>query len=93
MLLHQPNREDRLSRSKYRRQKGSNRGAKIITAVFSIVIVLSFILSLVGPQTFRGSADPTPFPTRIIATAVPIASSTPTAEVPTPLAVTPTPSQ
>lgn len=83
-----------MSRSKSRRRKSSNRSAKIITAVFSIVIVLSFILSLVGPQTFRGSSDPTPFPTRIIATAVPtIASPTPTAAVPTPLAVTPTPSQ
>ena len=89
-----------MSRSRRsRKQQRSNRSAKILTTVFSIIIVVSFILSLVGPEVFRGSVDPTPFPTRVIPTSPPInsptpsSSATPTAGVPTPVMVTPTPSQ
>jgi hypothetical protein len=79
-----------LSRSKYSRRRRSNRSARIITVVFSIVVVLSFVLSLVGPYTFQRPDEPTPLPTRVIPTVAPVASPTPTAEVPTPVIVTPT---
>jgi hypothetical protein len=81
-----------VSRSKYRRN--SNRSAKILTTVFSVIIVLSFILSLVGPQVFRGSSQPTPVPTPVFSTPLPVASPTPsptaTPGIPTPVVVTPT---
>lgn len=89
-----------MSRSRRsRKQQRSNRSARILTTLFSIIIVLSFVLSLVGPEVFRGSADPTAFPTRVFPTPLPInsptpfSSATPTAGIPTPVIVTPTPSQ
>jgi cytoskeletal protein RodZ len=81
-----------VSRSKYKRR--SNRSAKILTTIFSLVIVLSFVLSLLGPYVFRDSDKPTPVPTRVFPTVAPLSSptpsSTPTAGVPTPVIVTPT---
>lgn len=82
--------------SRPRSRRRSNRSAKIITTAFSLVIVISFVLSLVGPNAFRRSADPTPFPTREFPTITPspspapIASATPTGGVPTPVIVIPT---
>lgn len=84
-----------MSRSSYKRR--SNRSAKIITTVFSIIVVLSFVLSLIGPQVFQRSNEPTPFPTLVFPTSVllssPTPSPTPTPGVPTPIVVTPTPNQ
>jgi hypothetical protein len=84
-----------VGRSKYRR--GSKRSAKILTTVFSIVVVLSVVLSLVGTFLLRDSGEPPPPPTRVIPTRVPLDSptpsaiaTTPTAGIPTPVLVTPT---
>ena len=57
-------------------KRSSNRSARILTTVFSIIIVLTFVLSLVGPEVFRGSPEPTSIPTRALPT--PTASLTPT---------------
>jgi energy-converting hydrogenase Eha subunit F len=86
-----------LSRSKYRSR--TSRRANIIMTIFSIIVVISFILGLLGPEVFRSSGNPTPIPTRVIPTAEPLLSPTPlasptgTAGVPTPVIVTPTPDQ
>lgn len=83
-----------MSRSRYKQR--SNRSAKIIMTLFSIIIIVSFVASLVGPSAFRGSDEPTPLPTRVFSTVPPIASpippatATPTLGVPTPVLVTPT---
>lgn len=81
-----------MGRSRYKRR--SNRNVRILTTIFSIVIVLSFVLSLLGPSAFRSSSKPTPSPTRVFLTPTPLGSPTPsptpTAGVPTPVIVTPT---
>jgi cytoskeletal protein RodZ len=76
--------------SRSRSKRRSNRSAKILTTIFSVVFILVFILGLLGPYTFRGSDEPTPIPTRVFPTATPLASSTPTPSIPTPVMVTPT---
>jgi hypothetical protein len=87
--------EENVGRSKRRRRR-SNRSAKIITTAFSIIIVLSFVLSLVGPGVFRSSSEPTPLPQQIFPTVAPRNTPTPfltpTSSIPTPVLVTPTPS-
>jgi cytoskeletal protein RodZ len=83
-----------VSRSRYKPR--SNRSAKILTTVFSLILIISFVLSLIGPQVFQGSSEPTPIPTRLFATSAPfntstpVATPTPTAGIPTPVVVTPT---
>jgi cytoskeletal protein RodZ len=84
-----------VSRSRSKRGQRSNRSAKILTTIFSIVVVLSFVLSLLGPSVFRSSDEPTPSPTYVFPTVAPrgsptpSASPTPTAGIPTPVVVTP----
>ncbi len=76
-----------MSQYKYKR---SNRNTKILTTIFSILVVLSVIFSLAGSFFLSGSGDPPPPPT--ITPAVmsrPTASPVPTAGVPTPVLVTP----
>jgi hypothetical protein len=86
-----------LSRSSRNRRKRSNRSAKIITIAFSIIIVTSVILGLLGPFVFQDSNDSAPPPTQVFPTAAPLPtltmapSATPTSGVPTPVMVTPTP--
>jgi hypothetical protein len=86
------NKEESVSRSRYKRR--SNRSAKILVTVFSILIVLSTILSLVGPHLLRDSDEQLPPPTFVFPTQPPPPTSTPlptpTAGVPTPVLVTPT---
>lgn len=86
--------EENVGRSKRRRRRSSNRGAKIITTAFSVIIVLSFVLSLVGPSVFRGSSEPTPLPQQVFPTVAPRNTPTPfltpTSNIPTPVLVTPT---
>jgi hypothetical protein len=95
MSLHSKNAwEESVSRSKTKRR--SNRSAKIIMSLFSIIVIVSFVASLVGPSAFRSSDEPTPLPTRVYSTVPPVASpipsatATPTLGVPTPVLVTPT---
>lgn len=84
-----------MGRSK--RKQRSNRRAKIITTVFSIVVVLSFVLSLIGPSAFRRrTSEPTRLPPEFytpvpVLSPTPPASATPTTGIPTPVLVTPTP--
>jgi len=82
-----------VGRSK-RKRRSSNRSAKILTTTFSIIVVLSFVLSLVGPELFRGSSEPTPLPQPVFPTLAPRNTATPfltpTSSIPTPVLVTPT---
>jgi hypothetical protein len=85
-----------LTRSRKRKKQRTNRGAQIIMIAFSVLLVLSVVLGLIGPLASGGSDDPTPIPTRVFPTAVPLPTLTPTAivtptpDVPTPVMVTPT---
>jgi hypothetical protein len=85
--------EENVGRSKRSRRR-SNRSAKILTTLFSVVLVLSFVLSLVGPYVFRGSSEPTPLPQQVFPTVAPRYTATPfltpTSSIPTPVLVTPT---
>jgi hypothetical protein len=85
--------EENVGRSKRSRRR-SNRSAKILTTLFSVVLVLSFVLSLVGPYVLRGSSEPTPFPQQVFPTVAPRNTATPfltpTSSIPTPVLVTPT---
>jgi hypothetical protein len=77
-----------VSRYKSRR---SNRNTKILTTIFSILIVLSVIFSLAGSFFLSGSGNPPPPPTFTpVVTSRPTSSPVPTAGVPTPVLVTPT---
>jgi hypothetical protein len=84
--------EDSVSRSRYKRR--SNRSARILVTLFSVLIVLSTLLSLVGPHLLQDSDEQLPPPTFIFPTQPPPPTSTPlrtpTAGVPTPVLVTPT---
>lgn len=88
--------EARLSPSRKRSKRQSNRSAQIITIGFSIIVVLSVVLGLIGPFTFGRSDEPTPIPTRVFPTAAPLPTitptpnATPTTDVPTPVMITPT---
>ena len=88
-----------MSRSTRKRGQRSNRNAKIISIVFSVLIVTSVILGLLGPFVFQQSDDPTPLPTQVFPTAAPLPtltlapSATPTPGIPTPVMVTPTQSE
>lgn len=81
-----------MSRSRYKRPR--NRGTKILTTIFSVLIVLSVLFSLFGTFILRDPGPP-PGPTSVFPTFTPLATSTasptPTAGIPTPLVVTPTP--
>jgi cytoskeletal protein RodZ len=91
--------EARLSKSTRKRAQRSNRNVKIFSVVFSVLIVTSVVLGLLGPFVFQQSDDPTPLPTLVFPTAAPLPtltpapSATPTPAIPTPVLVTPTQSE
>jgi len=76
-----------VSRYKSRR---SNRNTKILTTIFSILIVLSVIFSLAGSFFLSGESSPPPPTSTPAVMSRPTFSPVPTAGVPTPVLVTPT---
>jgi hypothetical protein len=80
-----------VKRSNYKRR--SNRSAKIMTTIFSVIVVVSVVLSLVGSFILRDSQEVVPTPTRVFPTPAPLGSPTPSLTpspgIPTPILVTP----
>lgn len=80
-----------MKRSSYKRR--SNRSAKILTTAFSIIVVVSVVLSLVGSFLLRDSNGTPPTPTRVFPTPAPLGSPTPSLtpspSIPTPVLATP----
>ena len=88
-----------MAKATRKRTQRSNRGAKIISLVFTVLIVTSVVLGLVGPLLLDNSDDPAPLPTQVFPTPAPLPtltlgpSPTPTSSIPTPVMVTPTRSE